>query len=81
MRDSQPWRRWYKTAGWQRRREDQLTAQPLCAFCMERGILTPATVADHRERHNGQYEAFWCGELQSLCGPCHSGEKQRDENR
>lgn len=78
-RDRQEWRGWYKTAAWQRRREEQLNTEPLCAMCLRLGRYTAATVADHVERHNGQYAAFWTGKLQSLCGPCHSGEKQRRE--
>lgn len=81
QRDTQPWRGWYKTARWQRRREQQLIDEPLCANCLKHGRLTPATVADHVERHNGQHELFWHGLLQSLCAPCHSSEKQREERR
>jgi len=40
-------RRWYCTAGWQRRRVHQLMIEPLCRLCLEAGRVTPATVADH----------------------------------
>lgn len=79
-RDMQPWRAWYRTARWQQRREAQLQAEPLCRYCRRKGIITAATVADHVHRHRGQYEAFWCGPLQSLCASCHSSEKRREEN-
>ncbi|MBB6011890.1 5-methylcytosine-specific restriction endonuclease McrA [Aquamicrobium lusatiense] len=80
-RDKQEWRGWYKTARWQRRREAQLRDEPLCVMCQKAGRLTPATVADHVERHNGGYDLFWYGPLQSLCAPCHSSVKQREEIR
>lgn len=78
-RDSQPWRRWYKTARWQRTRDAQLIAEPLCRMCKDKGTLTPATVCDHVERHNGNPTLFWFGPFQSLCATCHSSDKQREE--
>lgn len=78
-RDKQEWRNWYKTARWQAKREAQLRAEPLCVMCEKAGRLTPATVADHVERHNGRHDAFWYGMLQSLCASCHSSDKQRQE--
>lgn len=84
-RDQQEWRRWYKTARWQRRRQAQLWDEPLCAICLKAGRTTAATVADHVERHNGDYDKFWHGELQSLCDEvpwrCHSRIKQKEERR
>lgn len=38
-----------------------------------------ATVADHVVPHRGDVAAFWAGELQSLCTPCHSQAKQAEE--
>lgn len=72
--------RWYDSAAWQRRRAAQLAAEPLCRYCQARGILTPATVADHIEPHRGDAAKFWRGALQSLCARCHSGAKQAQEN-
>jgi hypothetical protein len=83
QRDKRAWRGWYKTVAWQQKREEQLAAEPLCAFCRKAGRLTPATVADHVHRHYGDYEKFWNGPLQSLCDQrpwrCHSSTKQRQE--
>jgi hypothetical protein len=36
-------------------------------------------VRDHIERHGGDPVRFWHGPFQSLCAPCHSSEKQRQE--
>ena len=46
---------------------------------MAKGIITAATVADHVTPHRGDYEAFWHGELQSLCKFHHDKTKQRHE--
>ena len=63
-------RRWYCTAGWQRRRVHQLMIEPLCRLCLEAGRVTPATVADHVTPHRGDYNAFRLGQLRSLCPEC-----------
>lgn len=79
--EAKRYRRWYKTARWQRRRLAQLTKHPLCALCAPLAVVTPATVADHCIPHRGSEHRFWYGELQSLCGPCHSRVKQSEEAR
>jgi hypothetical protein len=65
------WENFYKTARWQRLRKRQLEAEPLCQFCLERGIVTAANVVDHVVPHKGDWTAFVTGELQNLCEPCH----------
>jgi 5-methylcytosine-specific restriction protein A len=49
--------------------------------CLERGVVTPATICDHVEPHRGDVNKFWLGPFQSLCKPCHDGDKQRLEVR
>lgn len=71
----------YNTRRWRRRRDHQLAIEPLCRYCKAMGRTTPATIADHIEPHRGDPELFWCGELQSLCSPCHSSVKQAEEHR
>jgi 5-methylcytosine-specific restriction protein A len=40
-----------------------------------------ATVVDHRIPHRGDMNLFWKrSNWQPLCGPCHSGTKQREEH-
>lgn len=75
------YRKMYKLKRWEQRRSLQLAQEPFCRFCARRGDLTAASVADHVVEHRGNEELFWYGELQSLCAPCHSGEKQGDEVR
>ena len=47
---------------------------------MSRGIVTPATVAHHTIRHNGDEELFFNGPLASSCSDCHDIDEQRIEN-
>lgn len=64
---------------WRRYRLAQLQAEPLCRFCLDRGLLVPATVVDHIERHDGTHSdpRFWdSGNFQSLCKRCHDSVKQ-----
>jgi hypothetical protein len=37
------------------RRRHQLAAEPLCAECIKRNKVTPATVADHVTPHKGNW--------------------------
>jgi 5-methylcytosine-specific restriction enzyme A len=74
-------RRWYGRRRWRNRARHQLLIEPLCRFCKERGLVVPATIADHCVPHRGDWNAFWLGELQSLCGPCHNRAKRYEENR
>jgi len=50
--------------------------EPLCTMCSQRGVLTPATIADHITPHHGDANLFWLGKLQSLCKPCHDRGKR-----
>ena len=78
-RDPWPWRRWYSLAVWKRRRAAQLAREPLCVFCERLGRVTAATVADHVIPHRGDWRLFISGELETMCGPCHSSDKQSRE--
>ena len=73
------WADFYKTARWQRLRRAQLREHPLCVFCLERGHVSAATIADHIQPHKGDWTAFCTGKLQSLCEPCHKATKRQIE--
>jgi 5-methylcytosine-specific restriction enzyme A len=63
-----------------RPRKLQLTQEPLCRFCLERGIVeATATVADHVEPHKNNWTKFVTGKLQSLWYECHNSTKQQIE--
>jgi len=64
----------YSTRQWRDRlRPLQLSKQPLCAHCIDRGEITLAMDVDHKIPHNGNY---WLqrdpDNLQSLCKACHT---------
>jgi 5-methylcytosine-specific restriction protein A len=71
------YKRWYKTARWQRLRLEQLRKEPYCAFCLPR--IVPARICDHVQPHRGDEAKFWAGPFQSLCKPHHDSDKQRIE--
>ena len=81
MSASDQWDHWYDLAKWKRLRAFQLKQHPLCAFCMRKGLVVPATVVDHIESHRGDWNKFVTGKLQSLCAPCHDGAKQEIDKR
>lgn len=67
---------WYGLMRWRRKARRQLAEHPLCTMCLQRNVVTPATVADHVSPHKGDHHSFWFGELQSLCAPCHNRSKR-----
>lgn len=71
----------YGSERWRKRSKHQLRREPWCRFCLVRGEVTVATVADHIFPHHGDVNQFWCGALQSLCRPCHDSGKKFAENR
>ncbi|MEE9984215.1 HNH endonuclease signature motif containing protein [Agrobacterium pusense] len=78
--DAALYRRLYKTSRWQRLREAQLAAEPLCRFCLAVEDVTEATVCDHIKPHKGDEALFYDpNNLQSLCAPCHDKLKARIE--
>ena len=64
---------------WQNARAAFLASRPLCVVCEAAGIVTPATVVDHIERHQGDQRLFWdIDNWQPLC-KVHHDEKTRKE--
>ena len=68
----------YNTARWRRTSKAQLSKQPLCEHCLERGVIEPATQCDHATPHKGNPDLFWSGPFNSLCRTCH-GDKTAEE--
>lgn len=72
--------RLYNNRRWHKLRWMQLSREPLCVYCKDKGRLTPATVADHKVRHHGDEELFFdLKNLQSLCKTCHDSTKKKLE--
>jgi 5-methylcytosine-specific restriction enzyme A len=67
------------TRRWRQRAQAQLRNQPLCAMCMQQGLIVAASVADHIQPHKNDSNLFWDGALQSLCKYHHDSAKQRRE--
>ncbi len=67
---------------WQKARETYLKRHPLCFFCEQKGIITAATVVDHKIPHKGDTTLFWdTNNWQPLCKTCHDSTKKIMENR
>lgn len=75
------WRKWYKTARWQRLRWDVLVRDGFqCQRCRRVEPDSARLVADHVRAHRGDAALFWDpGNLQCLCRTCHDGAKQAEE--
>jgi 5-methylcytosine-specific restriction enzyme A len=52
--------------------------ESLCRQCLADGKVTSASVADHNPPHNGDWNAFRLGPLQSLCADCHGRKRDND---
>lgn len=74
-------RDWYGLGRWKIKAKAQLRAHPLCAHCLQRGLVVAAVMADHVTPHRGDWNSFWLGALQSLCSNCHESGKKFEESR
>lgn len=78
-----PWRKWYSLRAWKDLRWSVLTdAEFTCCRC--RYVSSDGRgsdlIADHVKPHRGDAALFWDRDnLQCLCVPCHSRDKQREE--
>lgn len=76
------WRKWYHSTRWRALRWDVLVRDLFtCQLCRRLEHDTAKLVCDHVEPHRGDPVKFWSGPFQTLCKPCHDGEKQKDEAR
>lgn len=75
-----PWRKWYRRKEWLRRRQMQLAEHPLCASCLRRSTVRPATEVHHVTPHRGDWDLFVGSELESLCAECHGRETRGETN-
>lgn len=79
----EPWRRWYKTARWQRLRESVLIRDMFtCRKCGRIESDTSQLVGDHKLPHRGDAYLFWDPDnVECLCKSCHDRIKQAEERR
>ncbi len=85
---STPWRareqKWRNSAKWRGkngRRQRQLRREPLCRECTAEGKTVVASDVDHIKPSRGNHEAFWHGELQSLCASHHFSKTAKESPR
>ena len=66
-------RKIYSSKLWKAIRRSHLNNNPLCVYCLDIGLLTPANVVDHIIPHrNNTKLAFDVNNLQSCCDFCHN---------
>lgn len=67
-------------ADWQRFRKQRQAEQPLCADCLEQGIVSPAVEFHHRNKikHRPDLRLDEANVV-GLCGPCHDKRTARGE--
>jgi 5-methylcytosine-specific restriction endonuclease McrA len=58
-----------------------LQQHPLCKMCLQQGKIVRASIVDHVIPHKGDHQAFWFGELQSLCQRCHDDRERQLEKQ
>jgi 5-methylcytosine-specific restriction protein A len=65
---------------WQKARKAYLDKHVLCVMCQQEGLITIATVVDHKKPHEGDYQLFWdSSNWQSLCERHHNRDKKQLE--
>ncbi len=80
-----PWRKWYKTARWQKLREEVLKRDLF--ICQQTGVLLigkrsapNSPIVDHIKPHRGNPDLFWDrNNLQAVSKAYHDSEKQKQE--
>lgn len=84
---SNPWRKWYRTADWRRLREatlrrDRLICQRTGVACVGRYPAWNSPVVDHIKPHRGDPALFFDpSNLQTVTKRYHDSEKQKLERR
>lgn len=63
-------------ARWRKIRLQVLTNEPLCRFCMERGIYNQANVVDHVDGNSRNNDRV---NLRPCCKRCHDQRTARDQ--
>ena len=81
----QPWRRWYRTARWQKLRQDVFTRDGLVCqrtgvLCLGRHPASDSPVANHKRPHRGDPVLFWDpANIETVCKEAHDCLIQREE--
>lgn len=84
---TQHWRNWYKTARWEKMRQqvlsrDLYTCQRTGELCTGKGNMPNAPVVNHKTPHRGDPALFWdIDNLETVTKAVHDGLVQREERR
>ena len=62
----------YNSAGWKSLRAKHRSEFPICASCLQRGIVTPTEHIDHVIPHRQDSDRFLVNLFQGLCAACHT---------
>ncbi|MDX3929240.1 MAG: HNH endonuclease [Shinella sp.] len=79
------WRSWYKTARWQKLRQeilvrDHYTCQRTGVLCVGKYPAGDSPVVDHKVPHRGDEQLFWDrNNLHCVTKAYHDSEKQKQE--
>lgn len=79
------WRSWYKTARWQKLRQqilirDNYTCQETGVLCIGKHPAPDSPVVDHKIPHRGDERLFWDpNNLHCVSKSYHDSEKQKEE--
>lgn len=69
----------YKLTAWGRASKAYLRRNPLCADCLDLGVVEAATEVDHIVPHRGDRKVFFDrSNWQGLCKSCHSRKTARE---
>jgi 5-methylcytosine-specific restriction protein A len=71
----------YNSREWREGRIEHLREHPCCKRCDVEGLVTEATIVDHKIPHQGNPELFFDRDnWESMCKPHHDSVKQREEH-
>ncbi len=63
----------YGSKRWAKHRKAYLTRNPLCAKCLEKGLVVAATIVHHVVERLVRPDLAWdWSNFQGLCRPCHT---------
>ncbi|WP_093834784.1 HNH endonuclease [Spirosoma endophyticum] len=71
----------YRNAPWRHLRKRQLEKQPLCEHCLQKKILTVATVGDHIKPIRFGGEPLDENNVMSLCKSCHARKSAKERHQ
>jgi 5-methylcytosine-specific restriction endonuclease McrA len=74
------WKRFLKTAAWQRCRASYLGRNPVCVRCYSDTCMQPATEVHHTKGQDMEH-TFDEDTFMALCKPCHSRITARETRR